>query len=418
MKKNYLCIVAALIVGVSALHAQDTIDTSYYRYGKGYFRDEDGWDVGGNTGYGNYIPYLRTIWQAVCPNGVGFDKVMYWKFDSPIWSSLDDALNDGEPFAYDILERQNGYLYNGGGASPEKVYWVYSLNTERQTVYGIAFAIDTVANLTEGDSMTAILYTLADDHNRLFALDSITIKGGERGKRRWMEVPVLKNELAENNIDMNTEPMADCIDTVMYRQLIELYFDNGRSYSVNNRLLFWQLRISVPNGSVFCGSLATHPYVFIPFVFFENEVMTRWGFCPSTMDFLYPILSPLPEWEVPGMTQVIPDAQKPQTPADPHDPEDPRDPDDPADPGNNESIQSPDLFGLHVAPNPASECAVVSCTLPINELTLRDINGCPMITLHNCGVSVSIDTSNLPSGLYLLNVMTSAGSAVRKLLVQ
>lgn len=118
------------------------------------------------------------------------------------------------------------------------------------------------------------------------------------------------------------------------------------------------------------------------------------------------------------MTQVIPDAQKPQTPEDPHDPEDPHNPEDPEDPGDNESIQTSDLFGLHVAPNPANECTVVSCDLPIKELTIRDIYGRPVATLHNCGTSVTIDTSNLHGGLYLLKVTTSAGSTVRKLSIQ
>ena len=408
MKKTVIICMFILMASVSGLKAQDTIDTSYYRYDN-HFLEYDG-----IAGAGNSVPIQ--ILRNVCHNGLGFFYYAYWKFDSRT-ANTQDSLLSGFESGFAPFERENGYLHAIG--SPADDYMRYQLSAERQTVYGIAIAIDTIHNLTMGDCLTAILCTLSEDHSRFVELDSITLMGGEMGKRRWIEIPMMKSELLESEIDENTEPFDDCIDTVLYRQVLEFYF-NERSYTINDSMLFWRLRISDANGSVFCGSYLGHPLGNIVCSNIEDgrEVMsTR----PTPgWDFLFPILSPLPDWEVPTITQVVPDAQKPDNP-DPQDPEDPQDPDNPDNPGGDEGIGQTigtQQSSVTIYPNPASNSAVVTCAQPILELTLRDINGRLILTLRNCGTSTTLDTSTLSPGLYTLQVTTPAATTTRKLAVK
>ena len=312
--------------------------------------------------------------------------------------------------------RSNGYVQPNFSTTSDDMYMEYRMGGGRKTVSGIAFAIDSVCNLTEGDSMTAIMYTLSEDSSQFIALDSITIKGGEMGKRRWIEIPMLKNELAENGVDENTEPLEDCIDTVLYRQVIEIYFDR-RSHTITDECIYWRLRISDSLGSIFYGSYVVHPFSFIPFAYIENGGSVQQSIMSSGWDFLFPILSPLPDWEVPTITQVVPDAQKPNNP----DPGDPHNPDDPDTPGGDEGIGEAvgsQQSAVSIYPNPASGYAVVTCDTPIRELAICDVNGRMILSMRNCGISAKVDTSVLVPGVYMLKVTTDAGTTARKLAVK
>ena len=409
MKKTVIIGIVMLLCAVAGLRAQDTIDTNYYRYDY-HYNFYDLWGSDNN---------LINGFVHVCPNGVGFYNYKSWRFDDRLYNSTEDNINgnvSSSGFNGSTIDRSSdGYLipYSNNGGNP---YMCYKLGSTGQTVYGIAFAIDSIFNLTEGDSMTAILCTRSADRTHFIDLDSITIKGGETGKRRWMELPMLKSEVYENEFDENSQPFETCIDTVRYLQVLEFYFD-GRRYTIDDDYVFWKLRVSDGNGSVFCGTNICHILSFLTFSRSDEPDELQGDVGVMTFDFLFPIIAPLPEWEEPTITQVVPDAHKPNTP-DPQDPDDPQNPDDPDNPGGDEGIGHADAFGFTIYPNPASGYAVVTCDAPILELTLCDINGRLLLSLHNCGGSAKVDTSPLAPGFYMLHVTTNAGTVTRKLAVK
>ncbi len=388
---------------MSGLHAQDTIDTNYYRYDNHFINGSVFW--GGNV-------MIEGVINA-CPNGMGFSDLSYWRFDDRIYESCSDSI---EPFATQNMSRHNGYLHMGNEIYP---HMYYQLGSSGQTVYGIAFAIDTIFNLTDGDSMTAILCTRSADHTQFVDLDSITIKGGEIGKRRWIELPMLRSDAYSDTFAENG-PYEDCIDTVRYRQVLELYFD-GRSHTIDDDFLFWKLRVSDGNGSVFFGSRLGHLLSYMTFVRLEGEeVQSVWG--QSCWDFLFPVLSPLPEWEEPSVCQIVPDAQKPDTPdnpQDPEDPDDPQDPDDPDNPGGDEGIGEADgVLGFDMRPNPTGGMTTITSAEPISELTVRDMAGRTVLRKAACGATATFDTSTLRKGVYLVKVTTARGTVTKKLVVK
>ena len=207
-------------------------------------------------------------------------------------------------------------------------------------------------------------------------------------------------------------PYDNCIDTVRYCQMLEFYFDE-RSYTIEDNFLFWKLRISDANGSVFAVPYLQHPLGLVPFMTLEDGEII-WNGSMSCWNFLFPILSPLPDWEEPTITQVVPDAQKPNTP-------DPQDPEDPENPGGDEGIGEvvgSQQSAVSIYPNPASGYAVVTCDTPIRELALCDVNGRMILSMRNCGISAKVDTSVLVPGVYMLRVTTDAGTTARKLAVK
>ncbi len=406
MKKQVIIGLLMIMSAMSGLHAQDTIDTNYYRYDNHFIYP---YILGNN-------PWIEGF-QTACPNGMGFYNYTNWLFDDRM--IVDDTLG----YQIDLgsyIRRENGYLV------PFDTYYnynhmVYQLSGRGQSVYGIAFALDTIFNLTEGDSMTAILCTLSADRTRFVDLDSITIKGGEIGKRRWIEIPIADYGDGDTSFTLHG-PYEDCIDTVMYRQVLELYFD-GRSYTIDDDILFWKLRVSDSNGSRFYGSIVRHPYSAVIFAGIEDGELI-WQEGRGCWDFLFPVLSPLPEWEEPSICQIVPDAQKPNTPDNPHDPDDPQDPDDPDDPdnpGGDEGIGDVDgglQSAVSLRPNPSSGVTTVSCAEAISELTVRDMAGRVVLRKAACGTTATFDTSTLRKGVYLVKVTTARGTITKKLVVE
>lgn len=73
---------------------------------------------------------------------------------------------------------------------------------------------------------------------------------------------------------------------------------------------------------------------------------------------------------------------------------------------------------VSVYPNPTGSSTVVTCELPIKELSLCDLMGRQLAVLHNCGTSATLDLSAFAKGLYLIKVKSSAGMTVRKVSVR
>lgn len=369
-----------LFAAVADMQAQDTIDTNYYRYDNHFLRSGSQGVVNLETGE----------YTDGCPNGVGFALMARWNLSEHV-QYLD----------------QNGYwgTYRDDRFCP---YMRYRLSEPKTPVYGIAIPLDSIENFTEGDSMTVTLCDIASDSTHFIPLDSITIKGGEIGKRRWMEIPILRNDLDFTHWE-GFEPYDNCIDTVLYRQVLEFYFDEPKE--VSGALLWWKARVVAANGSGFILTECTGYNMC--FVAYYDEHCVG-GNMRNMWDPFFPIITPLPEWEEPSMTQVIP---FPAATPEPPDPEDP----DPENPGGDEGIGEAvgsQQSAVSIYPNPASGYAVVTCDAPILELTLCDINGRLLLSLHNCGDSAKVDTSPLAPGLYMLHVSTDAGTVTRKLAVK
>lgn len=414
MKKTLILGIVMLLAAVAGLQAQDTIDTNYYRYDN-HFIYNDLW---------NTDPLING-YIHVCPNGLGFYSYMSWRFDSRYYNTLEDNITGNPNNTMPLFARHYGYL------TPTEINCVdcenynhiyYKLGAKKQKIYGIAFAIDSIFNLTEGDSMTAILCTRSEDHTRFIDLDSITLKGGEMGKRRWIELPMLKSEVYENEFDETSQPFENCIDGVRYLQVLEFYFD-GRSYTIDDDYLFWKLKVSDTNGSVFCGTSVGHPLAYVSYVTIRDGEIDRFV-GPCRWDFLFPIVEPLPEWEEPTITQVVPDAHKPNTPdpRDPDDPQNPNDPDDPDNPGGDEGIDNFEIqnseFEINIYPNPASGVTTVSSEEPIIDMVVRDMAGRTVMHQTACGTTASFDTTTLRKGVYLVKVTATRGTATKKLVVE
>jgi len=75
-------------------------------------------------------------------------------------------------------------------------------------------------------------------------------------------------------------------------------------------------------------------------------------------------------------------------------------------------------FEINIFPNPTDSRTTITCDMPITELTLCDLMGRSLTTLHNCGTSATLDLSAFAKGLYLIKVKTSKGMTVRKLSVR
>lgn len=381
MKKNVIVITIMLISVISGIKAQDTIDLEYYRYDHNYW--------GSSRMVNN--PETGEL-EVQCPNGDGFR----WLYVMRNFDTIDGYLG----------------LWDHADSNLWSPYMYYMLSKD-QDVYGISIALDGIDDFTNGDSLIVILCDISDDHTRFVQLDSIVIKGGEVGKRRWMEVPIEYEDILDRH-----GAQENCIDTILYRQVLEFYFD--RPKHVNGPYLWWKVRVSVDNGSSFLFSTMDGARNGLTY-FFEN--------CEAAVvidmtDMFYPIITPLPEWEEPSMAQVIPypEGAVIPDPQDPQDPEDPEYPEDPDNPGGDEGIDNFEIqnseFEINIYPNPASGYAVVTCDTPIRELSLCDLNGRMVLTLRNCGGSAKVDTSVLAPGVYMLKVTTDAGTATRKLVVK
>ena len=85
-----------------------------------------------------------------------------------------------------------------------------------------------------------------------------------------------------------------------------------------------------------------------------------------------------------------------------------------------QSIEEPaELAGMELRPNPATEFAelILPSPAPVTALRILDLNGRVLKHMEGefIGISTRLDLSNLPSGLYMLEVSTAKGKAVRRI---
>lgn len=73
---------------------------------------------------------------------------------------------------------------------------------------------------------------------------------------------------------------------------------------------------------------------------------------------------------------------------------------------------------VNLYPNPAGAYTVVSLPGSVFDYALFDVTGALVRSKNGSATETTIDTAELPAGIYMLRITTAAGTAVRKLLVQ
>ncbi len=301
--------------------------------------------------------------------------------------------------------------------------------------------------------MVATLYEWPDYTNPPIPIDSIVINGGNVGKRRWMEIPLLQSGAtytSGNSYGQLTQSFCstihdNCIGSIAYLPIMEFYFDTVRHISSDS--LWYMLKIYREHRSNFVIAGAQKPTSY-SFVF---RGITTWRITDNwSGDWhrCFPITAPLPDWEVSSLDTLIPmptkpdnpDPGDPQNPDDPNDPDnpdnpndpdnpdnpdnpqDPEDPEDPENPGGDEGIDNFEIqnsnFEINIYPNPASGVTTVSSEEPIIDMVVRDMAGRTVMHQTACGTTASFDTTTLRKGVYLVKVTTTRGTATKKLVVE
>ncbi len=370
MKKSVIIAMTLLLGTMGYLCAQDTIDTNYYRYDHHFFH-----------------PYGFSNCSEVYPNGQGFNEMT----------------NNYDLFTF---ESDNNYHTIFPSAHLNRFYMMYMFGKEsvERTIYGIGICLDSIADFTKGDTLTVAVCRLSGDRSHMVVMDSISIKGGEWGKRRWMEIPLMElagEEYQEDYLNYGTI-FDNCIGETLYRQVLEIYFDTPVEAG-EVPYIFFRARQSNRHGSRFLFSFCS-TYQLGALCYSTNEFTNVTGLARST--FFFPILTPLPEWEEASMEQVIPwPAGVTPPPDNPHNPDNPDNPDNPNNPDNpsgNEGIGIADaMSGVTISPNPSDGLTTVSCPMPIAELSVFDMSGRRILHKTPYSANASIDTSPLRKGIYI-----------------
>ena len=82
------------------------------------------------------------------------------------------------------------------------------------------------------------------------------------------------------------------------------------------------------------------------------------------------------------------------------------------------ATRSAAVFPFELFPNPAGRQASVQLSVPNTRLTVRDLLGRAILTLHPAGTTATLDLANLRPGTYLVQAESPAGSITRKLVVE
>ena len=411
MKKTAIIAVVLILGSIGRICAQDTIDTTYYRYDHHFMLSQGP--------------------LASCPNGWGF-RWMY---------------NNSDIFANSSCNEYLSLYPNYNGGPDERNYMMYMFGEEqvRRTIYGIGICLDSIADFTNGDTLVVTVCKASDNRTHMIHLDSMFIKGGERGKRRWMEIPIHEDRYEFYDYDTTFD---NCICDTLYRQVLEIYFDTPIEAG-NVPYIFFRARKSNEHGSRFLFS-DCNPDIQGMMGYSDYELRLGTAIA-GRWTYFFPILTPLPEWEEASVEQVIPwpagvDIPDPDNPGDPDNPQDPDDPDDPDNPGDPDNPQDPDnpddpdnpsdpdnpqdpsdnegigmidgMYGISIAPNPTDGLTTVSSTTPIVELSVCDMAGRRILHETSCGAVVAIDTTPLRKGIYLVQVRTTNATKTGKLVVK
>ena len=439
MKRTLIIALLTLLSATSALRAQDTIDTTYYRYNfhrppkVTYEIDGEEPIVFGPLAPPTLIDSVtgQTVTDPetgepvnLCPNGLGFtgfhiDGVSTWYVD---WES-------------------------NGGEIP--LYWVCKMRQPTNTIYGLSIFLDHITDFIVGDTTRFVLAERSHATGRITPFDTIVLKGGEIGIRRQMEVPLMLSSVNESRYSVHN----NCIDSVAYAKVMEFYLDTPHQLDGDTLFISPRAPSRFDNG---VGSNFKVAYIDAKYLTYNMFVAIRedgwdmedydWmAYTPETgMLYATPIIEPLPEWEEELLDTIIPmptkpdnpdpgdpqDPNDPQNPDNPDDPDNPQDPDNPNNPDNPDNPQDPDDPGTEgigsqainsqfsIYPNPTTGLLYIKTAgQPITAITIHNPMG-QQVTGHRSQVTghLTIDLSPLPAGIYYLTIKSNETTTRHKVI--
>ena len=420
-----------MVASTMSLMAQDTIDTTYYRYNfhrpPRYYEPESDFTLPEmppvlyDTLTGQYVTDPETgEYIPVCPNGLGFTSF--------------GQISGTHPWYYDH--------YDLG-------YKICKMNQPTTTVYGIAVSFGNITNFTAGDYVEIILAERHGANSHIIPFDTIQLKGGEIGISRHMEIPLMPQQAVRGSVPEEvflnycSTVHDNCIEQIIYAPIKEFYFDTP--HQLVGDTMWICFRTYHDGGSDFHISVIENKYTsynYATVVYEEDGEYVEDIWFPynhyNIKTMTIPIIEPLPDWEVVLLDTLIPMPTKPENPdPDPNDPNnpdnpgDPNDPDNPEDPNDPDNPEDPDdptdpeaidgVYGnlpISIYPNPTSGVTTITSPEAIKELTVTDLAGRVMLHQSSLGASTTLDTAPLEPGLYLLKVTTASGTATTKLAVR
>ena len=409
---NFILVLALIAFASPSLMAQATIDTTYYRYT--FHRPPRYCD----TMTGLVLPPMPpTLIDSVtgqevldpitgepipvCPNGLGFSGF---------------HISPGLP----------AYLAAGDSWLP--IFYPYKMSQQENIIYGLAVYLDNVSDFTVGDSVIFVLAERSHVTGQVTPFDTIVLKGGEVGVSRYLEIPLMPQDVEELRHSVHD----NCIDSVKYARVMEFYLDSP--HLLDGDSLFICHVFNTDHHSIFNVAHIDETYLtyYFPLAIFYESIWgyywETWGTWTSKSQAFYtPITEPLPDWEIPLLDTLIPMPTKPDSP-DPGDPEDPNNPNDPNNPDNPEDPEDPTdpeaidgVYGrlpISIYPNPTDGMTTISSPEAIKELSVTDLAGRVLLHQSSLGTTTTLDTAPLEPGLYLLKVTTASGTATTKLAVR
>ena len=81
-------------------------------------------------------------------------------------------------------------------------------------------------------------------------------------------------------------------------------------------------------------------------------------------------------------------------------------------------IQENDLGNISIYPNPATNLVNIESDVQINSIQIINYTGQVVYNQHTSGNNVQVNTNDLSSGVYFVNISTSEGIATQKLLIK
>ena len=395
MKRITFVILFFFTLCAQQINAQDTIDTTYYRY--------------------LFIPSPPSeafLWRIQ-------DTVM----DIVILDSFNLCPNGGGYQEEFICEGNCIHFSPGAVGANQKLYYRMPRRDATDKIFGLALLTDSVANLNDNDSLIIQLFVndTVDEviHKRI--KDSIVLKSSTIGRIRYLGLPMMKRYFDEGGPldgqpiffasfigDASPDPLRNCVERVFYAQVLEVYFPSPITWIENDMYLslrkneggemklFWHSAATYGVGSNSSG------YTF----YCEDNTLIGGGGVNPMKNFIIPIKEPLPDWEM-GMMDTVLLRLKGATDT------------TVSDTSDVSGIRGVEMeLGMRVYPNPASEEVTVRSDGEMERYEVYDIMGRMVSRGRVEGREAKVDVRGLRSGMYELRVKGPRGMAVRRVSVR
>ena len=396
--KRSLSVILLLLITLSHTLAQDTIDTNYYRYVVDPMKNY--WVI--NERNCNTMAVIPGHTISFCPNGAGFMDV--WYSELPL-AGENPIVNQS---FYHLLP-PTGYNYD--------------------TVYGLALTIDSVYDLTCYDSLKVYLYAddTSDGQIHKWCFDSLLVDIRTPGKLRWMRMPIVYDIeyllIYFCQGDPEPTPLDNCIDSIVYSKLIEIYFDQPKQWPEGN--IYWRVN-DLNQTPHFCWRMGVIPSHYINgsthgvSVLPEYSADTTGG--SGAWGFVFPIVQPLPKWEAElGLDSAVVLRLNGAENID-FDPADCFPVDTTTSTPDTTTSRIPSVARsastITLSPNPANDHLTIQSSLPISVVSVTDISGRLLKTTTPHSRTCTLSVATWPTGIYILRITDPSGTTIRKFSVK